>query len=508
MRLIFKIAWRNILRHKGKSLVIGIILFLGAFIMTLGNGIISGMDKGIAENIVNRFTGHIVLVSTNQEFDNVLFTPMGKSLEVISSYTSVRKVLDQAPYIRQYLPTTRGMAMALSEDAEPGYTSLFGVKFEDYNRMFEQNVNVIEGREMKNDERGCLITADSRDLLYSYTSHWLMPAGFPLVLSNLTPEARSNRDTLILKTNVVIMGFGDDSTAMDIRVPVRGIFRYKQLNKLWFSINLIDIESFRECFNYVTGEDASAVIPAEKEKLLGMEGEDLDALFSGPTSAAAETSREDYNLESLRHLTRRKSGKVNIDAGAYNLVLIKLKKGVVLKDALRLLNFVLKEARVDARAVSWKKAADQVAGLAAIIRGSLFGFVLFIFFVAVIIIMNTLSMAAIERTSEIGMMRAVGAPRDFIAGMFLAETALLSFVFGGLGIVCGIVLVRIVSSLGLTAPNEIVQLFFGGDVFRPHLGAGDIITGVIQLVIVTVFAVLYPVVVAQRITPLEAIARD
>jgi len=29
MNLIIKIAWRNILRHKGKSVIIGVILFLG-----------------------------------------------------------------------------------------------------------------------------------------------------------------------------------------------------------------------------------------------------------------------------------------------------------------------------------------------------------------------------------------------------------------------------------------------------------------------------------------------
>ena len=31
MKLIIKIAWRNIMRHRGKSLVIGAILFWGHF---------------------------------------------------------------------------------------------------------------------------------------------------------------------------------------------------------------------------------------------------------------------------------------------------------------------------------------------------------------------------------------------------------------------------------------------------------------------------------------------
>jgi ABC-type lipoprotein release transport system permease subunit len=61
--LVFKIAWRNILRHKGKSIIIGSILFLGALIMTLGNATAIGMQKGVEENLVRSFTGHIILVS-------------------------------------------------------------------------------------------------------------------------------------------------------------------------------------------------------------------------------------------------------------------------------------------------------------------------------------------------------------------------------------------------------------------------------------------------------------
>ena len=44
--LILKIAWRSLLRHKAKSIIIGAILFLGAFIMTLGDATTIGMRRG------------------------------------------------------------------------------------------------------------------------------------------------------------------------------------------------------------------------------------------------------------------------------------------------------------------------------------------------------------------------------------------------------------------------------------------------------------------------------
>jgi ABC-type antimicrobial peptide transport system permease subunit len=53
-----------------------------------------------------------------------------------------------------------------------------------------------------------------------------------------------------------------------------------------------------------------------------------------------------------------------------------------------------------------------------------------------------------------------------------------------------------------------VQLLFGGDTFHPFLSGADILLAVIQLAIVTLIAVVYPVQVARSITPLDAIARE
>jgi ABC-type antimicrobial peptide transport system permease subunit len=161
------------------------------------------------------------------------------------------------------------------------------------------------------------------------------------------------------------------------------------------------------------------------------------------------------------------------------------------------------------KVLDWKQASGEVAQLASITQGALFVFVLFIFFVAAIIIMNTLSMAAIERASELGMMRAIGARKGFVSRMFFAETAVLSAFFGGLGIVVGVVIVWVVAALNIsTAGTEIVGLLVGGDTLHPVATAGGFISGVIQLAIVTVLAMIYPIRVATQITPLEAISRD
>lgn len=58
-------------------------------------------------------------------------------------------------------------------------------------------------------------------------------------------------------------------------------------------------------------------------------------------------------------------------------------------------------------------------------------------------IINTLTMNVIERTREIGMLRAIGMTRGQLILMILAEAAQMGVVGGGLGLVLGILLARI-----------------------------------------------------------------
>ncbi len=505
MDLIFKIAWRNIQRHRGKSLVVGIILFLGATVMTIGNGVVSAMEKGLRENIMNRFTGQIVVMSDKQEHDNVIFTPLGKDVQVITGFEEVKKVLASQDYIARFLPVGKGLTLILNDNGDVGYALVLGVRFEDYQKMFMNNVKLVEGRFLKNDDRGILVSAGSRKRQYDEQDFWLQPEEVPLNDKNLTPEALANKKNLDVRNSIIMMGTSSENTTMDIKLDVTGIIMYSYMNEFWKNFNIMDLESFREVFNYVTASDVVAKVPKEKQKLL--ERDNFDSLFGESVVENVDTGSKHYDVSKLigKKVIRKKA---EVDSGAYNLIFVKLKDINAINKSVEKLNRAFKANGANVRAVSWKKAVGQLADMAMIMRGATIGFVMLIFFVAIIIIMNTLSMAALERVSEIGMMRAVGAQKSFIAGMFFAETTIISFVSGGAGIIAGAIIVAILNALNITSENHILQLLFGGDVFKPSLDAVDILIGVAELSLVTVLAVVYPLKVARKITPLDAIMRD
>jgi putative ABC transport system permease protein len=152
--------------------------------------------------------------------------------------------------------------------------------------------------------------------------------------------------------------------------------------------------------------------------------------------------------------------------------------------------------------VKWFAAAKREVTLIA--AGlNLFAFIAL--FVASIGITNTLVTSVIERTREIGILRAVGATRGQVLSLFLSEGA----VIGALGGAAGMALAR---GLGEWADGWVRKLIAGqmGDqkmltetifIFPWWLWAG----AVAFAVGVTTLAALYPARRAARIHPIEAL---
>ena len=134
--------------------------------------------------------------------------------------------------------------------------------------------------------------------------------------------------------------------------------------------------------------------------------------------------------------------------------------------------------------------------------------ILIIFLVALTIINNSMLIATMERVSEIGTMRAIGAARGFVVAMFLLETTVLGLVAGGLGGLAGVGIITALGQSGLPAGGQDVLVFlFSGPHLYPSVGASQIITGLVVVLLVSLASTLYPALVAARIQPVVAMQR-
>lgn len=53
--------------------------------------------------------------------------------------------------------------------------------------------------------------------------------------------------------------------------------------------------------------------------------------------------------------------------------------------------------------------------------------------------------------------------------------------------------------------SPVFQIFFGGNRFAPAIDFKGVINGLVQLAVIAIIAAVYPMVVARKIKPLDAL---
>jgi putative ABC transport system permease protein len=117
-------------------------------------------------------------------------------------------------------------------------------------------------------------------------------------------------------------------------------------------------------------------------------------------------------------------------------------------------------------------------------------------FVGSFLVFNALSMTILERTRELGMLRALGSTRAMIARSVILEAMLLGMIGSLLGVLFGYGMARgLVYLFGRAFLFEITSL-----ILSPFALVSAIVVGIA----VTVVAALYPAMKAGRVSPVEA----
>jgi putative ABC transport system permease protein len=127
--------------------------------------------------------------------------------------------------------------------------------------------------------------------------------------------------------------------------------------------------------------------------------------------------------------------------------------------------------------------------------------------VAAIGIANTMTMAILERTREIGLMKAVGATNRDVLSIFLGEAAGIGFVGGVGGILLGVLIGKVIDILGSVYMAGQSTGGYGG------LGTGiSVVTPVWLILFAILFSTLigllsglYPALRAASLVPVRAL---
>ncbi|QKS72710.1 ATP-binding cassette domain-containing protein [Paenalkalicoccus suaedae] len=115
--------------------------------------------------------------------------------------------------------------------------------------------------------------------------------------------------------------------------------------------------------------------------------------------------------------------------------------------------------------------------------------------VSAIMIIVVLYISVVERTKEIGILRAIGARRKDIKRIFFAEAAILGTISG----IIGVVGAYIVSILG----NNVMEQTFEASLISMNLGYAVI--GIVVSIIISIIAAMMPAAKASKLDPIESL---
>jgi len=163
-----------------------------------------------------------------------------------------------------------------------------------------------------------------------------------------------------------------------------------------------------------------------------------------------------------------------------------------------------KERGLGLQVMDWEEASGVVGQFVIVVRIVLYIAIFIIFVVALVIINNSLVMTTLERTAEIGTMRALGAEAGFVLSLFLTETLLLGLASGAVGALAAWGLVGLLGHVGIPASGDALTFLFGGPRLYPEVHAGNVAAGLVVILFVSVAAACFPAVVAARIRPAVA----
>jgi putative ABC transport system permease protein len=457
------LAWRNLLRNRRRSLMTLTAMVLGLVAVLLFGGYIRDINYALQSDFV-RLSGHLQV----QHKDYFRFGSGNPAAYGIAGYESVLTAVNQDPVLAPMLavvtPTLQFGAIAGNYAASLSRTvSVSGTVVEDQSKLREWN------------EYGLRRLFRPRSLSGTGPDTAVIGTGVARVLQLCTPlkipdcasEApRSEASAAVLPADIAELSDVSRSTISKSkeqalpRIEILAANARGAPNVAAVSVLRAEFQGIKELDDVYVGMHL-----AQAQKLV----------FGGaPPQVTAIVLQ-------LQHTTQMAAARQRLE---------------------QLLQTTLKDAPLE---VIDFQTLNPFYGQTLAMFAAIFGFVsVLIGAIVLFTVSNTMSMAVVERTAEIGTLRAIGVRRSGIRALFVTEGTLLGGLGALLGSACALGLAWVVNHLGLTwiPPGRIEPVPLAVRLAGEH---AMMLTSAIGLVIVAAVSATLPAARASRLNIVDAL---
>jgi putative ABC transport system permease protein len=502
--MIWAIAIRNLWQHKTKTMIIGVLVTLGIMLSFVGNAFIDSMIKNISGIFTDYYTGDILVTSTETlgagvfgaQSDDVVGFPV---IPVLKDYDKGMEIVSGVKGVKSVTHQLSGYAMLNLEKEGIEYACFFGVEPGSYFKTMP-DIQIVDGRMLKDGEEGMLLHYDIWKKI----------------------KEKKNIEYKI-GDKIQLNNFG--TGGMKIReVPLVGIFKFPRGNQRMFAMSFLDSKNLRYLLGKNSGKQEKVEVSADATALINSDTSDIDSLFgdafpadtssSSASSAQAKAGSRPVavNANNVYDILGDKKPAAVQDVDqkdlSWHFILVRAEKGANIDAMIKEMNRKFDDGDLLLRAQGWWVSAMPDSLTYSGIK-LLFNVAVFILgFVSIIIIMNTLVVSVMERTSEIGTMRALGAQKSFVTKMFIAETGFITIVFGFLGMALGAIVILALNRVGIPTDSDALRYLGGGGILRPEIGSQPVILSFCFMALIALLSWIYPVIIALKISPLKAITTE
>jgi len=489
MGVLIRIALRNLREHVSKSVIIGSLIVLGVVIIILGNSLLDASERGVHKMFIDNYTGDVFIsgVPKTPGAEVSVFGVTGggdnETTPLLPDFDKVGSRLADDRRVEGFASQLTGVALVSREGQEKqSFTLLFGVDPASYPGLFPDTY-LVEGRYLLKGEEGIVV---SRGWTRNAEKEWKTPVkvGDMLTLNGFGQAGIKIREVTI----VGIVDFSAETEGMEMIS--------------WANADTVRILSGvgLSAEDVVLTKEQTALLSADSEEdIFGGTEVTVDAASTGDAVPAAAAPEE----------KRAADGPAAFpSSGSWHFLLVRLADSRQTDAFIQQTNAWFESEGIAAHAGGWKVAAGPFAQSIEVVRVIFYVAILIVSIVSVIIIMNTLVISVIERTGEIGTMRALGAQKPFVWLMFLVETLCITVVFGLVGIVLASTATGVVNLIRIPASGFFTQIIFGGKVLHLTVTPMSIVSTLLMVAGVGLVSHLYPVLVALKIPPVRAMQSE
>ncbi|WP_407400306.1 ABC transporter permease [Treponema sp.] len=470
--MLFYLAYKNIVSRKSSFVIILFIAF-AITLMVLINSIFDSTENGVESVYSKSFTGDVV-IRPAAKMPLSLFgdeTPItGKLTEIprVVPYSDIVDCLKSDSRIAVLVPQISGRAIVESDESEKELETLFGVEASEYFKIMS-SIRILEGAPCGPGERGAALS-------------------------------RQAAERYGVKVGDELRFLVEDKMTFRIRAAkVSCIYDYEIKNETLDSIILVDPITLRSLLDMT---DTSEVIDIDDNSQDLLIDDDFDSLFEDAEDFSAEDNAiaEEKEEEILDEVVL----EAETESTAWNFIILQLKDRKEIKKTVGELNRFFKKSSWPVQAVTWRSAAGSTAMYLFWIR--------FIFNVGVIVVLgagfivinNTLVVNVLNRTQEIGTMRAEGASRKFVSAECMIETFMLTITAGILGCIFGAIASTCVSSMHINLGNSFLIQLFGSETLEFSVSIKIILESMALSLLLGIVGWIYPVHTALKVSPVKA----